>query len=396
MLGSIDYMHWEWINCPKAWHGQFGRGDKKYPTIMLEAVASYDLWIWHAFFGVAGANNDLTVLNHSPLFDDLLDGIAPVVPYEVNRVMFENVYYLADGIYPQWAAFVKSSMVARDERNAVFKRRQESARKDVERAFGVLQDQIVRWSVFEQRSNSRLNQMNASSNVEELNQMNASSNVEQLASESKAHLSIAYIFYPKEAKKDNTITVDTSENDTFKDTCGNSNDMCDDFTKHPNQTSTSTSNTSIDSIKGPVSSGNTTGPVSIAKFSKDGINAMIENDPWLIRNVSLILKKWTPNANIMKEDVCTIPVNLRSMKRVSSYARATIDLQADVELKDTILVAIPKSVGKGYTMNTIRVEYEWTPPRCSSCQVFCHVLDDCAMKIVSDVLKNRRQTVKEF
>ncbi|GJR57649.1 ALP1-like protein [Tanacetum coccineum] len=51
---------------------QYGRGDKKYPTIILEAVASYDLWIWHAFFRVAGANNDITVLHHSPLFDDLL------------------------------------------------------------------------------------------------------------------------------------------------------------------------------------------------------------------------------------------------------------------------------------------------------------------------------------
>ncbi|GKA94095.1 ALP1-like protein [Tanacetum coccineum] len=80
MLGSIDCMHWEWRNCPKACQGQFGRGDKKYPTILLEAVASYDLWIWHAFFGVAGANNDLTVLNNSPLFDDLLDGIDPVTP----------------------------------------------------------------------------------------------------------------------------------------------------------------------------------------------------------------------------------------------------------------------------------------------------------------------------
>ncbi|GKA16699.1 ALP1-like protein isoform X1 [Tanacetum coccineum] len=120
---------------------------KKYPTIMLEAVASYDLWIWHAFFGVAGANNDLTVLNHSPLFDDLLDDIAPVVPFEVNGVTFEKGYYLADGIYPQWAAFVKSFTVARDERNAVFKRRQESARKDVERAFGVLQG---RWHIIAQ------------------------------------------------------------------------------------------------------------------------------------------------------------------------------------------------------------------------------------------------------
>ncbi|GJU67106.1 transcription elongation factor SPT6 [Tanacetum coccineum] len=43
MLESIDCMHWEWRNCPKAWHGQFARGDKIYPTIMLEAVASYDL-----------------------------------------------------------------------------------------------------------------------------------------------------------------------------------------------------------------------------------------------------------------------------------------------------------------------------------------------------------------
>ncbi|GJZ32819.1 putative nuclease HARBI1 [Tanacetum coccineum] len=68
MLGSIDCMHWEWKNCPVSWHGQYGRGDKKYPTIMLEAVASQDLWIWHAFFGVAGANNDINVLDNSPLF----------------------------------------------------------------------------------------------------------------------------------------------------------------------------------------------------------------------------------------------------------------------------------------------------------------------------------------
>ncbi|GKE85871.1 probable serine/threonine-protein kinase PBL7, partial [Tanacetum coccineum] len=45
MLGSIDCMHWEWKNCPVSWQGQYGRGDKKYPTIMLEAVASQDLWI---------------------------------------------------------------------------------------------------------------------------------------------------------------------------------------------------------------------------------------------------------------------------------------------------------------------------------------------------------------
>ncbi|GJU61920.1 zinc finger, CCHC-type containing protein [Tanacetum coccineum] len=107
MLGSIDCMHWEWKNCPVSWQGQYGRGDKKYPTIMLEAVASQDLWIWHAFYGMA--------------------------------VEYRNGYYLADGIYPEWASFVKSFTVATDPKHTYFKQRQESARKDVERAFGVLQ-----------------------------------------------------------------------------------------------------------------------------------------------------------------------------------------------------------------------------------------------------------------
>ena len=42
MVGSIDCMHWEWKNCPTAWKGQYSRGSGK-PTIVLEAVASYDL-----------------------------------------------------------------------------------------------------------------------------------------------------------------------------------------------------------------------------------------------------------------------------------------------------------------------------------------------------------------
>ena len=54
MLGSLDCMHWRWGNCPVAWKGQFTRGDYKVPTIMLEAVASYDRRIWHAFFGTPG------------------------------------------------------------------------------------------------------------------------------------------------------------------------------------------------------------------------------------------------------------------------------------------------------------------------------------------------------
>ena len=52
-------------------------------------------------------------------------------------------YYLADGIYPRWPVFVKTIRHANDDRKAYFAQWQESARKDVERAFGVLQS---RWA----------------------------------------------------------------------------------------------------------------------------------------------------------------------------------------------------------------------------------------------------------
>nr|GEX01273.1 hypothetical protein [Tanacetum cinerariifolium] len=91
MLGSIDCMHWEWKNCPVLWQ--------------------------------AGANNDINVLDNSPLFDDLLDDLAPAVPYVVNGVEYRNGYYLADGIYPEWASFVKSFTVATDLKHKYFKQR---------------------------------------------------------------------------------------------------------------------------------------------------------------------------------------------------------------------------------------------------------------------------------
>ncbi|XP_057811714.1 uncharacterized protein LOC131025952 [Salvia miltiorrhiza] len=99
MIGSIDCMHWEWKNCPNAWAGQYtGRSGK--PTIILEAVASYDLWIWHALFGTPGLCNDINVLHRSPIFNDALEGRAPKVNYVVSGRHYDRAYYLTDGIYP--------------------------------------------------------------------------------------------------------------------------------------------------------------------------------------------------------------------------------------------------------------------------------------------------------
>nr|GEX94764.1 protein ALP1-like [Tanacetum cinerariifolium] len=97
------------------------------------------------------ANKDINVLDNSPLFDGLLNDTSPVVPYVVNGVGYEKGYYLADGIYPQWATFVKSFTVANDAKHAYYKKRQEGARKDAKLAFGVLQG---RWGIIQQPARS--------------------------------------------------------------------------------------------------------------------------------------------------------------------------------------------------------------------------------------------------
>jgi hypothetical protein len=77
----------------------FTCGDKGKPTMILEAVATQDLRIWHCFFGVAGAQNDINLLNKSPLFIDAIKGKAPQVHYKVNGNDYKVGYYLGDKIY---------------------------------------------------------------------------------------------------------------------------------------------------------------------------------------------------------------------------------------------------------------------------------------------------------
>ncbi|GJV59457.1 putative reverse transcriptase domain-containing protein [Tanacetum coccineum] len=131
-----------------------------------------------------------------------------------------------------------------------------------------------------------------------------------------------------------------------------------------------------------------TGLFSFQFRSVDGLDAMLENGMWFIHNNLLILKKWNPDVNLLIEDVGNVSVwvklngvpvmvfsedglsaittklgtpliidsytsdmCLQSWGR-SSYTRAMIELLADVELKDTIVVAFPKLTREGL--------YTWT------------------------------------
>lgn len=138
MIGSIDCMHWVWDKCPTAWHGEH-TGHVHKPTIILEAVASQNLRIWHAFFGLPGSLNDINVLHRSPVFDGLASGTAAPVNFDVNGHSYDMGYYLADGIYPDWATLVKGVSAPVTAKQQLFTLKQAAYRKDVERAFGVLQ-----------------------------------------------------------------------------------------------------------------------------------------------------------------------------------------------------------------------------------------------------------------
>jgi hypothetical protein len=130
MLGSIDFMNWEWRNCPVSWKGQF-TSTGMLPSIILEAVDMHDLWIWHEYFGMPGSCNGINVLQRSPVFSPYLRQQTPILSFIVNGNMYDMGYFLADGIYLEWPAIVKIVRNPIDQKKSYFARVQEATSKDV-------------------------------------------------------------------------------------------------------------------------------------------------------------------------------------------------------------------------------------------------------------------------
>ncbi|GJV07548.1 zinc knuckle CX2CX4HX4C containing protein [Tanacetum coccineum] len=157
----------------------------------------------------------------------------------------------------------------------------------------------------------------------------------------------------------------------------------------------------------------------------DGVNISIprkvveKGGPWLIRKSSIILKKWSMDTRLLKEELTHIPIwvklhdvpiqvfeedgiSLIAMfigKHImldsytssmcneswgrSSFARCLIEVNSESDLVDVVTIGIPSLTGDDFTKETIYVEYEWRPPRCDTCKIFGHVHDSYPKKVVT-------------
>ncbi|KAI0563688.1 Plant transposon protein [Gracilaria domingensis] len=143
-IGFVDCMHVHWKYCPKAMKGQYHNPkDGKLAIMSCEALCDRRLYCWYRFPVRCGTNYDITVVDNSPLFIDILSGGRRMtIPegYVVNGVHQSGLlYYLVDGIYPPWSVFVGPNDAPLNDREANMTQRRESTRKDIERMFGALQ-----------------------------------------------------------------------------------------------------------------------------------------------------------------------------------------------------------------------------------------------------------------
>nr|GEY61399.1 zinc knuckle CX2CX4HX4C [Tanacetum cinerariifolium] len=147
-----------------------------------------------------------------------------------------------------------------------------------------------------------------------------------------------------------------------------------------------------------------------------GLEDVLEIRPWMIRNSPIILKKWTMNTRLCKDELTCIPVWVKihdvpiqafsedglsiivsnigkpiildsytssmciESRGRSSFARCLIEINAKDVLPESLTIVVPLIENTGFTIKTATVEYEWKPPRCDLYKIFGHIHDHCPNK----------------
>jgi hypothetical protein len=142
--GSIDCSHVTW-KCPKYLQAVC-KGKENDTTIAMQAVVTPDLYCSSIFVGAPGSTNDRSILTMDGFFHNIVNRRSEKLggsgTFEISGSTFTQNYYLADGIYPPWSIFAKPISIPVTSYEKAYTERHSSARKDVERFFGVLKQQF--------------------------------------------------------------------------------------------------------------------------------------------------------------------------------------------------------------------------------------------------------------
>ncbi|KAL2248009.1 UNVERIFIED_CONTAM: hypothetical protein Sindi_2653200 [Sesamum indicum] len=136
---------------------------------------------------------------------------------------------------------------------------------------------------------------------------------------------------------------------------------------------------------------------------------VIEGGPWLFQGQPIVLQKWEPGMAMRKLKHTQIPVWIKlrhlpmeywtteGLSTVASvvgkplypdaitractrldFARVCVMLDVTQTLRKHIIIMTPNEDG-GETPCKIDVEYEWLPPKCTSCITIGHMTKDCEL-----------------
>nr|GEV15703.1 zinc knuckle CX2CX4HX4C [Tanacetum cinerariifolium] len=131
------------------------------------------------------------------------------------------------------------------------------------------------------------------------------------------------------------------------------------------------------------------------KSSYSQEKAVLEGGPWLIRKSPIILKNWSMDTRLLKEELTRILIWVKMHDVLiqvfkedgrSSFAQCLIEVNSEADLVDVVTIGILSLSRDGFTKETIRVEYEWRPPRCDMCKIFGHVHDHFPKKVTSPLI----------
>ncbi|KAL0283802.1 UNVERIFIED_CONTAM: hypothetical protein Sradi_7216200 [Sesamum radiatum] len=134
---------------------------------------------------------------------------------------------------------------------------------------------------------------------------------------------------------------------------------------------------------------------------------VIEGGPWLFHGQAIVLQKWEPGMVLRKLQHTQVPVWIKlrhlpvelwtteGLSMVASgvgkplypdaitlactrldFARVCVMLDISAKLLKHIVIMIPKEDGSEVACK-VDVEYEWLPPKCTTCHSLGHAIKDC-------------------